>query len=51
MFKELFINQINQAKNLEIVYQDDTKVTVLNIEDDFEIVYVFDGNGNLVNTY
>jgi hypothetical protein len=51
MFKELFINQINQAKNLEIVYQDDTKVTVLNIEDDFEIVYVFDSNGNLVNTY
>ena len=51
MFKELFINQIIQAKNLEIVYQDDTKVTVLNIEDDFEIVYVFDNNGNLVNTY
>ena len=51
MFKELFINQINQAKNLEVVYQNDKEVTVLNIEDDVETLYIFDNNGNLVNTY
>ena len=51
MFKELFINQINQSKNLEVVYQNATEVTVLNIEDDVETLYIFDNNGNLVNTY
>lgn len=51
MFKELFINQINQSKNLEVVYQNDKEVTVLNIEDDVETLYIFDNNGNLVNTY
>ena len=51
MFKELFINQINQSENLEVVYQNATEVTVLNIEDDVETLYIFDSNGNLVNTY
>lgn len=51
MFKELFINQINQAKNLEVFTQNDTKVTVLNIEDDTVTVYIFDDNGNLVDIY
>lgn len=51
MFKELFINQINQAKNLKVFTQNDTKVTVLNIEDDVVTVYIFDDNGNLVDIY
>lgn len=51
MFKELFINQINQSENLRVTEVTTHKVVVENIEDDFEMIYEFDDNGNLVNTY
>ena len=51
MFKELFINQINQSENLRVTEVTTHKVVVENIEDDFEMIYKFDDNGNLVNTY
>ena len=50
-FRELFIEQVEKSPCLELVGVGNQLVSVLNIDDDFTITYVFDTNGNLINTY
>ena len=50
-FREMFIEQVENSACLELVGVGDTLVSVLNIDDDFTMTYVFDKSGNLVNSY